>query len=122
MPDLLPAYRPSEIVYGGKRYILREPLECVVRWDDEGGDFLWVEHNPLDIFGTGYTVDEAIDLFGMTLADMYEWTNRVHAHMNDPGVIRLGERFEWIRCRLNELVVSVKPGNHKLTVRDGSGE
>jgi hypothetical protein len=33
MPNLLPTYRPSEIVYGGKRYILREPLECVVRWD-----------------------------------------------------------------------------------------
>jgi hypothetical protein len=112
MPDLLPAYRPSEIVYGGKRYILREPMECVVRWDDEGGDFLWVEYNPLEIFGTGYTVDEAIDLFGMTFADMYKWTNRVHAHMNEPGAIRLGERFEWIRCRLNELVVSVMPVNH----------
>jgi hypothetical protein len=109
VPDgALPEYRPSEIVYGGKRYILKEPLECVVRWDDEGGDFLWVEYNPLDIFGTGDTVDEAIELFSFTFADAYEYLNGVHRDPAGYGVLGLGDRLEEVRVGLNALVASVK--------------
>jgi hypothetical protein len=106
---VLPAYRPSEIEYDGKRYILKEPLECVVRWDDEGGDFLWVEYNPLDLFSTGYTIDVAIDRFSFKFADAYEYLNGVHADPARYGVLGLGDRLEEVRQGINLLVTSVIP-------------
>jgi hypothetical protein len=104
--DALPAYRPSEIEYGGKRYVFHEPLECDVRWDDEGGDFLWVEYNALDLFAVGDTVEEAVEEFNYRFASDYERFNYLAGLDNTEG-IRLGARLERFRCLMNELVKSV---------------
>jgi hypothetical protein len=105
MPSgVLPVYRPSEIVYGGKRYILREPLECEVYWDEEVGDFLWIEYAPLGLHSTGYTLSEAIERFNMKFALDY-------IHFNRRGEGGLGTRLGEVLRLMNKLVIAVEDGS-----------
>jgi hypothetical protein len=108
--DALPAYRPSEIVYDGKRYVLREPLECDVTFesvDDES--FYRIRCESYRLFASGDTFTEAVELFGFKFADAYEYLNAVHRDPAGHGVRGLGEGLELIRRGLNGLVVSVTP-------------
>jgi hypothetical protein len=79
-----------------------------VRWDDEGGDFLWVEYNALDLFAVGDTLEEAVEEFNYRFASDYERFNYLAGPDNTEG-IRLGVRLERFRCLMNELVKSVVP-------------
>jgi hypothetical protein len=99
--ETFPPYQPTAIEYDGKRYILREPLQCTVKWDDEGGDFLWVEYEPFDLYNTGRTIEEAIQRFNEWFAINYERNNE----LVESGV-RLGERLEEIRCLMNQSVLT----------------
>jgi hypothetical protein len=102
--ETLPTYQPTEIVYGGKKYVLREPLQCkVVR---EGTTF-GVEYDPLGIWGAGDTMEEAIDFFCYQFADTYEWLNELHDHKGEQGVPGIGENLENVRQLINKLVIHV---------------
>jgi hypothetical protein len=104
--DALPVYHPREIEFEGKRYILREPLECDVHWDAEGGDFLWVEYAPFEIYAAGPTLSEAVNWFVLKFACNYER----YQELSDPGNssgIRLSARLESIRVRMNACIKSV---------------
>jgi hypothetical protein len=103
--DTLPVYHPREIEFEGKRYILKEPLECDVHWDVEGGDYLWVEYAPLELYGAGYTLSEAVEHFSLRFADRYEFYNEIAIPDNRYGY-HLDARLEGIRRGLNELVLS----------------
>jgi hypothetical protein len=104
VPGDVPAYRPSEIEFEGKRYILREPLECDVYWDEEVGDFLWIEYAPLGLHSTGYTLSEAIDRFNMKFALDY-------IHFNRRGEGGLGTRLGEVLRLMNKLVIAVEDGS-----------
>jgi hypothetical protein len=106
--DALPAYRPTEIVYGGKRYVFREPLDCEVSWDAEYS-FYWIRYAPFELVATGYSMSEAIEEFSFKLSDTYEWFNELHAHREEAGALRLGVELEGVRCLLNESLLGVYP-------------
>jgi hypothetical protein len=102
--DALPAYRPSEIVYGGKRYIFREPLECVFHWDDECADCLWIECAALDLFSTGHTVSEAISRFNEKFGVYYE----CNKELLEAGE-RLGGPLAMQHRKMTEAIMSELP-------------
>jgi hypothetical protein len=105
--ETLPTYNPTAIEYDGKRYILKEPLQCTVKWDDDGGNYLWVEYPPFDLYNTGRTVEEAIQRFNEWFADTYEWLNDVHNDPQKHGAKGLGERLEEVRQGMNAMVTAV---------------
>jgi hypothetical protein len=96
----LPAYHPREIVYDGKRYILREPLECAVTWED---DAYFIRYRPFDLVATDYTLPGAILEFSSKFGFYYEHSNELALS----GVRRLGTRLESIRLQMNALVLEV---------------
>jgi predicted RNase H-like HicB family nuclease len=102
--DALPAYCPSEIVYGGKRYVFREPLECAVYWDEEDGDFLWVECAYLGLHSTGYTLEVAIDRFNEKFGLYYERNRELLG-----GGGRLGGPLAVQHTRMTEVIMAELP-------------
>jgi hypothetical protein len=109
MPSgVLPVYRPSEIVYGGKCYILREPLECAVSWEGDDTYYYAIRYRPFELNAMGLTFSEAVFRFGFKFADKYEWLNAVHKDPVSHGVRGLGDRLEDIRLLMNASIVSVK--------------
>jgi hypothetical protein len=104
--DALPAYRPSEIVYDGKRYIFREPLECAVYWDEEDGDFLWVECAYLGLHSTGYTLEVAINRFNEKFGVYYERNREL---LGSGG--RLGGPLAVQHTRMTEVIMSELPAS-----------
>jgi hypothetical protein len=100
-------YNPTAIDYDGKRYVLKEPLQCTVKWDDDGGNYLWVEYPPFDLYNTGRTVDEAVQRFNEWFADTYEWLNDVHNDPQKHGAKGLGSRLEEVRVAMNNMVTAV---------------
>jgi hypothetical protein len=104
--DALPAYRPSEIEFEGKRYILREPLECDVYWDEDGENYLWIDCASLDLRSTGRTVEEAIFRFNQKFAWDYERNNELAVPGNKYG-FGLGAHSAEVLGRMNALIKAV---------------
>jgi hypothetical protein len=111
IPNLgLPTYRPTEINYDGKRYMLKEPLMCTVTWEEvEGEAFYSVDYEPFELYASGDTVEEAIDLFAFKFADTYAWLNKIYDHSHELGAVRLSEDLEKERQKMNRLVWAIIP-------------
>jgi hypothetical protein len=110
MPQLLPnigipTYRPTKITYDGKRYILREPLDCTVTWEEDDGEaYYCVDYDPFELYASGDTIEEAIELFNMKFDDRYQYYNELAKPDNIYG-LQLDERLDNIRKNMNELVI-----------------
>jgi hypothetical protein len=104
--DALPEYCPTEIEYEGRRYILKEPLDCEVYWDEEDGDFLWIECAELGLHSTGYTMEVAIERFSMKFACEYERNNELSSPSNKSGIRLSAELSEYLR-RMNAIVLTI---------------
>jgi hypothetical protein len=102
--SMQPAYQPKEICCDGKRYILKEPLQCKVVRE---GRTIGIEYDPLGIWGAGDTWEEAVDFFNYQFADTYEWLNELHDHKGEPGVLGIGDALEKVRQLINSLVINV---------------
>jgi hypothetical protein len=98
-PDIVPVYKPTEISYGGKRYILREPLDCEVTLGT-GCDTFFIEYEPFLIWGAGYTWDEAVDFFSAQFATVYDL-------FNEDGEDKLADHYVKILRDMNKLVTNV---------------
>jgi hypothetical protein len=81
-----------------------------VRWDDEGGDFLWIKCDALGLFSTGYTMEVAIERFSMKFACEYERNNELSSPNNKSGIRLSAESSEYL-SRMNALVLTII--NHK---------
>jgi hypothetical protein len=76
-----PVYHPTEINYDGKRYVLREPLQCEVTLGT-GNDTYCIDYEPLGIWGAGETWKQAVDFFSFQFACKYDGfrTDKVAKH------------------------------------------
>jgi hypothetical protein len=70
-PNVVPTYKPTEINCDGKKYVLREPLQCEVTLGT-GNDTYCIDYEPLGIWGAGETWKQAVDFFGFQFACKYE--------------------------------------------------
>jgi hypothetical protein len=106
VPDgALPEYRPTEIVYEGRRYILREPLDCEVTWDSEYSCY-WIRCPWLDLRTTGLTLEEAVECLSAEFDYVYERYNE----LSDPDQVsglRLGVRLGLIGSRVVSLIKEI---------------
>jgi hypothetical protein len=95
----LPVYHPREIVHDGKRYVLREPLECVVSHGTNG--FYNIDYEPFEIWSGGYGMAEAISDFSYQFADTYEYFNRL-------GHDGLGTLYQKVLQLMNDQIMEVR--------------
>jgi hypothetical protein len=100
-PEIVPIYNPKEIVYGGKRYVLREPLQCECEFTPDGGnDTFFIRYRPFLIWGAGYTMEEAVDFFNFQFATTYNLLNK-------DGEDKLCGVYKDILKAMNKLVTNV---------------
>jgi hypothetical protein len=99
-PNIVPTYKPTEIDYNGKKYVLREPLDCKVTLGT-GSTTYRINYDPLLIWGAGYTMDEAIEIFNLQFADTYDT-------FNEDGEGKLCNVYQDILRLINKLVISVE--------------
>jgi hypothetical protein len=92
-----PVYHPTEIVYGGKKYVLKEPLQCEVTLGS-GSDTYCIDYEPLGIWGAGETWKQAVDFFGFQFACKYE------GFQTD----KLAQHFLPALKLMNEIVIKVE--------------
>jgi hypothetical protein len=72
-PCSFPVYHPTEIRYDGKRYVLREPLQCQCEFTPNSGEETYIiDYEPFLIWGAGCTWEEAVDFFSCQFASQYE--------------------------------------------------
>jgi hypothetical protein len=101
-PEIVPIYNPKEIVYGGKRYVLREPLQCECEFTPDGGnDTFFIEYHPFLIWGAGRTMEEAIYFFSSQFATVYEL-------FNEDGEDKLADHYVKILRDMNQLVTDIE--------------
>jgi hypothetical protein len=101
VPDgALPAYRPSEIVYECRRYILKEPLDCEVTRGLDG--FYGISYKPFSIWGSGESMSECVEEFSYQFAHTY-------ARFNELGYSRLCHVYQDVLRKMNESVLEVVP-------------
>jgi hypothetical protein len=66
--------------------------------------FYGLVYEPFEVYASGDTLSEAIEVFAFKFDDRYEWYNEM-ASIGGPG---LSARLEGIRQRMNKLVVSIE--------------
>jgi hypothetical protein len=100
-PEIVPIYNPKEIVYGGKKYVLREPLQCECEFTPDGGnDTYCIDYHPFLIWGAGRTWEEAVNFFNAQFATVYEL-------FNEDGEDKLADHYVKILRDMNKLVTNV---------------
>jgi hypothetical protein len=98
-PEIVPVYKPEEIDYNGKRYLLKEPLDCTVTLGT-GDTTYHIEYKPFDIWGAGYTIEEAVEFFNYQFADTYD-------SFNEDGESKLAPHYINVLRLMNEQVTNV---------------
>jgi hypothetical protein len=98
-PNIVPTYKPTEIVYGGKKYVFREPLDCKVTLGT-GRTAYRINYNPFLIWGAGPTWEEAVDFFNAQFATVYDL-------FNEDGEDKLADHYVKILRDMNKLVTNV---------------
>jgi hypothetical protein len=98
-PCSFPVYQPKEIQYNGKRYVLKEPLDCKVL-RGTGVTSYCIEYDPLDVWGAGRTWDEAVDFFNFQFTTTYD-------SLNEDGEDGLADYYHPMLRLINSMVINV---------------
>jgi hypothetical protein len=97
-----PVYHPTEIRYDGKRYVLREPLQCECEFTpNSGGETYIIDYDPFFIWGAGRTMEEAVDFFNFQFATTYDLLNQEGEEKSTP-------HFRKILKAMNGQVIKVE--------------
>lgn len=91
------SYSPSIININNRQYILKYPLRCLFEKED---DYYLIEHEALDIVGTGLTQDEAEKNFN-------EEFDFLHVRLNQLNNEQLSERLIVIKTMINNYVKEI---------------
>jgi hypothetical protein len=103
--NIVPVYRPTEIVCEGKRYIFREPLQCQCEFTPDGGDDTYfIKYKPFGIWGAGETWKQAVDFFSFQFAAQYE-------HFTELGDEKIGNVYRNVLRLMQDMVTRIIPSN-----------
>jgi hypothetical protein len=95
--EALPTYKPTEIVYEGKRYIFRQPLDCQVTWE---WDAYFIRYQPFGLIATDFTFEGAIKEFNYKFDSDYQWFNEL-------GETGLGNLLDEARQNMNAQILQI---------------